>query len=160
MPRLGRLILATAISAVLWATCAATASAAAFVRCGTAQAGSLVSPHWAQRGPERVSISNRAAANIRRRIGPGVEGFHPTVADARCAVAFSVAVRAAIDWAKSPRRSFSVGVRIVGAGNNPYLGQFRCTLLRVARNAAGTCRHTPDGHAARIAVKFKIDRVR
>ena len=160
MRRIERLIIATAISAALLATCAATASAAGFVWCGTAQAGALVAPHWGETGPERVSISNRSAANIRRRIGPGVEGFYPTVADARCSVAVSVALTAAVDSARPPRRSFSLGVRVLGAGHNPYLGRFRCTVIPAGRNRAGTCTHAADRHAARIVVKFKIDRVR
>ena len=159
MRRIDRLIMLTAISAALSGTCAATASAAAFVRCGTAQAGALVSPHWAQSGPEQISISNRSAASIGRRIGQGVEGAHGTVAEVRCAVAFDVGVEAAMGWVKSPRRRFSVGVHILGAGRNPYLGRFRCTVLPVGRHEAGSCTHAPDRHAARIAVKFRIVRV-
>jgi hypothetical protein len=157
--RLRRAIPAVLISAAMSATFAAPGSASAFALCGSAQSGSLVSAHWAERGPVRVSISDRAAERIRRRIGPGVEGFHPTVADAKCSVALSVAVAAAFAWAKSPRRSLSVGVRIAGAGKHPYLGRFRCTVRRTGHNAAGTCTHRPDGHAGRIIDKFHIDRV-
>jgi hypothetical protein len=150
--------LAVLISGVVCAGFAATGSASPFVRCGTPQSGSVVSPHWAESGPEHVSISNQAAANIRRRIGPGVEGLRPTVADARCSVALSVAVTAAIAWATSPPPSFDVGVHIVGAGHHPYLGRFRCTILPAGRNATATCTHPPDRHAARIVVRFHLDR--
>jgi hypothetical protein len=160
MPRVGRLIVAVASSAGLSATFAATSSASALVLCEPAQSGAVVSPHWAERGPVRVAISNRSAAIIRRRIGAGVEGFYPTVADAKCSVALSVAVTAAIDWAKSPRRSFSAGVRIVGAGHHPYLGRFRCTVLPAGRNKTATCTHRPDQHAGQATVTFFIDRLR
>jgi len=160
MRSIGRLCIVTTVSAALLATCAATASAARFVRCGSPLAGGPVSGNWAGAGTQRISISNRAAASIGRRVGPGVEGFHATLADDRCSVAVSVEAPATIAWAKSPRPSFSVGVRIVGAGRHPFLGRFRCTVVSAGRNEAGTCTHTADRHAARIVVKFKIDRVR
>ena len=157
-PRL-RLVPLAVCALVLGATAgSASASAVVSKRCGTAQTGALLAPHWAVLGPEHISIPEPTAVRIWREIGVGVEGFHPTVADAVCGVAWSVAVRAASAWVRSPRHRYSLGIRTVGAGHNPYLGTFRCVVVRDSFGAAGTCAHAGDPLARRIVVHFRIHR--
>jgi hypothetical protein len=120
----------------------------------------LVSSHWAVGPFEHISVSRRTALRVKRENGPGVEGFHPTVADAKCNVALSVAVDAGVAWARLPRASFALGIRTVGATRHSYLGVFRCSVRhRDAGHRTGICRHVPDRHAGRIVVKFTLARV-
>lgn len=150
---------AVLVAAALSAAFAASGSASVFRRCANSQSGSLLAPHWATNGPWYVAISSRTAVSIRRRVGPGVEGFRPTVADTECNVGLSVEARAAGAWVKSRRRNYSLGIRTVGAGHNIYLGTFRCRVGPAARTIHGTCTHRADRHAGRIVVRFKIVRV-
>lgn len=153
-----RLTTVLIVAAVASAAFAAVGSAATFTRCGSARDGQVVGAHWGEIGPEFIAISHRTASDLLRRSGPGVEGFRPTLADEVCNVAVSVAARAGVAWAKAPRPSFSLGVRTVGAGRNPYLGTFRCRVLRTARSATGTCSHQRDRYAGAIIVSFRLVR--
>jgi hypothetical protein len=156
MSRIRRVVLLVAILGVLGSVAAAAAPASTFARCGARQAGALLSPHWVLTGIQYISISHRTAVRVQRETGPGVEGFHPTVFDIECGVAWSVAARASQAWVRSPTTSFALVVRMVGAGRHPDLGPFRCRVVRVGSGAAGTCRHAPDPHAGRIVVKFRL----